>query len=145
MKLINFSFGLLTIGDITVNGFTTVQNEDGSISLTSTPEGDTENITIEGAGQAMIGSGLQGNVTAKINGNTFTLDLPLQISMMGGLVQQTVQVNFEGTSTTTSINSISANDSKDAVIYNMAGQQVGKSAKGIVIKNGKKYINAQGK
>lgn len=141
VELRNFSFGEVAIGNITVSNFTTTQNEDGSLSLTSNPEGNNKNIKLSGSLMAMMLGSLQGNVTAKIDGSTFTLDLPLNIAMMG----QTVEVHFEGTSTTTSINSISANDSKDAVIYNMAGQQVGKSAKGIIIKNGKKYINAQGK
>lgn len=142
VELHDFNFMGQPVGDIIVSSFTAVQNEDGSISLTSTPEGDTKNIQLSGTSDIAIGitlgGGLQGNVTAKIDGNTFTLDLPLNIGMP-------VQVNFEGTSTTTSINNVSANDSKDAIIYNIAGQQVGKSAKGIIIKNGKKYINAQGK
>lgn len=41
----------------------------------------------------------------------------------------------------TGINHISAAvDSADAPVYNLAGQRVGKNAKGVLIKNGKKYV-----
>lgn len=43
--------------------------------------------------------------------------------------------------TTTGINTIDASaDAADAPLYNAAGQQVGKSYKGLVIKNGKKFV-----
>lgn len=46
------------------------------------------------------------------------------------------------TSTATAISQIAsnANNAKAAKIFNLAGQQVGKSYKGIVIKNGKKFV-----
>lgn len=41
----------------------------------------------------------------------------------------------------TGINHIStAVDSADAPVYNLSGQRVGKNAKGVLIKNGKKYV-----
>ena len=48
---------------------------------------------------------------------------------------------FEFTSTT-GINNIVADAKADvnAPVYNLAGQKVGKSFKGIVVKNGKKFI-----
>ena len=47
-------------------------------------------------------------------------------------------VEFEKT---TGINTIKANTDVNAPVYNLAGQQVEKSYKGLVIKNGKKVIN----
>lgn len=42
---------------------------------------------------------------------------------------------------TTGINNISAEEANtDAPVYNLAGQRVGKNAKGVLIKNGKKYV-----
>lgn len=41
----------------------------------------------------------------------------------------------------TNINTIKANTDVNAPVYNLAGQQVEKSYKGLVIKNGKKVIN----
>ena len=43
--------------------------------------------------------------------------------------------------TSTNINTIKANTDVNAPVYNLAGQQVEKSYKGLVIKNGKKVIN----
>lgn len=50
---------------------------------------------------------------------------------------------FTGNSVTivTGINTIKANTDVNAPVYNLAGQQVEKSYKGLVIKNGKKIIN----
>ena len=50
---------------------------------------------------------------------------------------------FTGNSVTiiTAINTIEADKAQDGVIYNLAGQKVDKSYKGLVIKNGKKVIN----
>lgn len=42
--------------------------------------------------------------------------------------------------TTTAISSIKSNTVDNAAIYNLAGQRVSKTFKGLVIKNGKKYI-----
>ena len=42
--------------------------------------------------------------------------------------------------TTTAISSIKSNTVDNAAIYNLAGQRVSKTYKGMVIKNGKKYI-----
>lgn len=44
--------------------------------------------------------------------------------------------------TATGISSISATEAKEkTATFNLAGQQVSKSYKGIVVKNGKKYLN----
>ena len=43
---------------------------------------------------------------------------------------------------TTGINKVTVDaDDADAPVYNLAGQRVSKDAKGILIKNGKKFIN----
>lgn len=45
------------------------------------------------------------------------------------------------TSTSSNISAITADDANaDAPVYNLAGQRVGKNAKGVLIKNGKKYV-----
>ena len=44
--------------------------------------------------------------------------------------------------TATGISSISATEAKEkTATFNLAGQQVSESYKGIVVKNGKKYLN----
>ena len=42
---------------------------------------------------------------------------------------------------TTGIKNVENNMKSNAATYNMAGQRVGKNYKGVVIKNGKKYMN----
>lgn len=41
----------------------------------------------------------------------------------------------------TGVEAVAAAEGESEVLYNVAGQQVGKDYKGIVIKNGKKYLN----
>ena len=48
---------------------------------------------------------------------------------------------YEYTIGTDGIRSVTASDSeKESEIYNLAGQRVGATAKGVVVKGGKKYI-----
>ncbi|MBR1506095.1 MAG: hypothetical protein IJ614_08315 [Prevotella sp.] len=49
-------------------------------------------------------------------------------------------VIFEYDETTTGISTVKAAQANDAVIYNLAGQKVTESYKGVVIKNGKKVV-----
>ena len=42
---------------------------------------------------------------------------------------------------TTGINTVENASGTGAALYNLAGQRVGKNFKGVVIKNGKKYLN----
>lgn len=48
---------------------------------------------------------------------------------------------FEFTASSTGISDITATDDADAPVYNLAGQRVSKDTKGLLIKNGKKFIN----
>jgi GH35 family endo-1,4-beta-xylanase len=50
-------------------------------------------------------------------------------------------IKFTCTEPTTGINEVTNDDTSDAPSYNLMGVQVGASYRGIVIKNGKKYIN----
>ena len=56
----------------------------------------------------------------------------------GGYVISSIVVASNGTTGISSVNAAAAK--KDGKTYNMAGQEVSSSAKGIVIKNGKKYV-----
>lgn len=53
---------------------------------------------------------------------------------------ETITFNLTINNTTAGINEIVADEAENAVIYNISGQQVGNDAKGIVVKNGKKYL-----
>lgn len=56
----------------------------------------------------------------------------------GGYVISSIVVASNGTTGISSVNAAAAK--KNGKTYNMAGQEVSSSAKGIVIKNGKKYV-----
>lgn len=58
----------------------------------------------------------------------------------------TSSINFyafilEGSSTPTGIENVQVAENENAPMYNLAGQQVDKNFKGVVIQNGKKFIN----
>ena len=55
--------------------------------------------------------------------------------------QQMGLYGFEFTPSGTGISNITATDDADAPVYNLAGQRVSKDTKGLLIKNGKKFIN----
>ncbi|MBR3399007.1 MAG: hypothetical protein IKH08_04430, partial [Prevotella sp.] len=48
---------------------------------------------------------------------------------------------LEGSSTPTGIENVQVAENENAPMYNLAGQQVDKNFKGVVIQNGKKFIN----
>lgn len=77
-----------------------------------------------------------------------TVFTPISVSAKKGDVTISYPSNaiyiygFELVSGTTGITSINAaSTAKADVLYNLAGQQVSKSYKGIVVKNGKKFLN----
>lgn len=47
---------------------------------------------------------------------------------------------YKGQGSSTSITSVNAQSAADSPAYNLSGQKVGKDYKGVVVKNGKKYI-----
>ena len=51
------------------------------------------------------------------------------------------QLFYLGTKVPTDIQTLPATADKEGIIYNLAGQAVGKGYKGVVIKDGKKYLN----
>ena len=87
--------------------------------------------------------------------NGFHLDAYKDLSSFDGVQNQTVkgivslhrgqpQINIINIETTTGIDTVNQIDSAindHAPMYNLAGQRVGKEYKGVVIQNGKKFIN----
>lgn len=87
--------------------------------------------------------------------NGFHLDAYKDLSSFDGMQNQTVkgivslhrgqpQINIINIETTTGIDTVNQIDSAindHAPMYNLAGQRVGKEYKGVVIQNGKKFIN----
>lgn len=127
------------VGNITVID---VQNSKGNVK--SSPKGKDNNIVLSDGDdptETWVGSalgGVQGEVTGTISGNKMSLKIPLNVKI--GPLPVTLNINFEGTCTETVISN-TMTESQNAVVYNISGMSTDASAKGIVIKNGKKYLN----
>ena len=87
--------------------------------------------------------------------NGFHLDAYNDLSPFNGVQNQTVKgivslykgqpqiniINIEKTMVSDNINQLNSAINDNAPMYNLAGQRVGKEYKGVVIQNGKKFIN----
>ena len=87
--------------------------------------------------------------------NGFHLDAYNDLSPFEGVQNQTVKgivslykgqpqitiINIEKTTGIDTVNQIDSAINDNAPMYNLAGQRVGKEYKGVVIQNGKKFIN----
>lgn len=148
IELKNFSITLLdsefNVGHIIIPSLTATA--DGStINLRSTPEGTQNNIIltdgddkdIEWVGSAI--GGVQGEVTGTISGDNIAMNIPLNVTI--GVMPVTLSIKYNGTVVQSSgINSV-AGSAKEAPAYNIAGQPVQPSTRGVIIKGGRKYIN----
>ncbi len=90
----------------------------------------------EGTDAYVVGPGNQAfwgylTFTAEANETYYVFNKNTQIGFGG----------FEFTVDGTGISNITANNDADAPVYNLAGQRVSKDTKGLLIKNGKKFIN----
>lgn len=126
--------------EVTVSGYINGQNnevEEGS-PLQGYPKMQ-ENIATkgtEGTDAYVVGPGNQAfwgylTFTAEANETYYVFNKNTQIGFGG----------FEFTPSGTGISNITATDDADAPVYNLAGQRVSKDTKGLLIKNGKKFIN----
>lgn len=126
--------------EVTVSGYINGQNnevEEGS-PLQGYPKMQ-ENIATkgtEGTDAYVVGPGNQAfwgylTFTAEANETYYVFNKNTQIGFGG----------FEFTPSGTSISDITATDDANAPVYNLAGQRVSKDTKGLLIKNGKKFIN----
>jgi hypothetical protein len=61
----------------------------------------------------------------------------MDVKAVGGAEPESVEADFEGTGI---VVVKAAEQNANAPIYNLAGQQVDKSYKGVVIQNGKKMV-----
>ncbi|MBO5156845.1 MAG: hypothetical protein J6C05_06920 [Prevotella sp.] len=72
------------------------------------------------------------------------LNIPVKAGKEYMIFLHSAQIGFQGfefTAKGSGISNITAADDADAPVYNLAGQRVSKDTKGLLIKNGKKFIN----
>ncbi len=104
-----------------------------SYNLPSAKDGDSQKFTQNEKGENIIGAKSNGTVTFNVaeGGTYYVLAAGTKMGFFG--------FKYEA-GTSTGISSIEAAAKNDGKTYNMAGQQVSGSFKGLVIKNGKKYV-----
>lgn len=104
-----------------------------SYNLPSAKDGESQTFTQNEKNENIIAEKSNGTVTLNVaaGGTYYVLAAGTKLGFYG----------FKYTiGTGTGISSVNAAAKKDGKTYNMAGQEVSSSAKGIVIKNGKKYV-----
>lgn len=104
-----------------------------SYNLPSAKDGDSQSFTQNEKGQDIIDAKSNGTVTFNVEKGKsyYVFCVGSKLAFFG----------FKYTVGTTGIKDVkAAANAADAATYNMAGQKVGKSYKGVVIKNGKKTI-----
>ena len=104
-----------------------------SYNLPSAKDGDSQKFEQNAKGENIIAAKSNGTVTFNVaeGGTYYVLAAGTKMGFYG--------FKYEA-GTSTGISSIEAAAKNDGKTYNMAGQQVSSSFKGLVIKNGKKFV-----
>ena len=104
-----------------------------SYNLPAAKDGDSQEFTQNDKGENIVSAKSNGTVTFSVaeGGTYYVLAAGTKMGFYGFKYK---------VGTSTGISSIEAAAKNDGKTYNMAGQQVSGSFKGLVIKNGKKYV-----
>lgn len=129
----------VTVADLTSNKYlcdlVTVENAN---IISETSGTHTNQYLINGTDKVMIYDKFKTNVTISEGEGYDVTGVLVTAKLSGNIVKELAPISAP---VPTGINNISAAvDSADAPVYNLSGQRVGKNAKGVLIKNGKKYV-----
>ena len=136
----NTVMGNLTLGTYTVKGLTYDESK-GGFYRDYKDDNLTFHFTAENGGNKTMdgdysfNSAKDNNILVKYSGNNIT-DIVNKFQM--GAMPFAIESKFDTQST--GITSIKNNSMNDGKMYNLQGQEVSESYKGIVIVNGKKYL-----
>lgn len=129
----------VTVADLTSDKYlcdlVTVEN----VNITTEKEGTyTNNYLVSGDDKVMIYDKFKTNVTISEGEGYDVTGVLVTAKLSGKIVKELAPISAP---VPTGINNITteATDA-DAPVYNLSGQRVGKNAKGVLIKNGKKYV-----
>ncbi len=113
----------------------TVEN----VKITTEEEGTfTNKYLVSGDNKVMVYDKFKTDVAITDGEGYDVTGILVTAKLSGKIVKELAPISAP---TTTGINNITTDvDSADAPVYNLAGQRVGKNAKGVLIKNGKKYV-----
>ncbi|MCI5931520.1 MAG: hypothetical protein MRZ70_09400 [Prevotella sp.] len=129
----------VTVADLATDKYlcdlVTVEN----VNITTEEEDThTNNYLVSGTDKVMIYDKFKTNVTISEGEGYDVTGVLVTAKLSGNIVKELAPISAP---VATGINNISAAvDSADAPVYNLSGQRVGKNAKGVLIKNGKKYV-----
>lgn len=129
----------VTVADLTSDKYlcdlVTVEN----VNITTEKEGTyTNNYLVSGDDKVMIYDKFKTNVTISKGEGYDVTGVLVTAKLSGKIVKELAPISAP---VPTGINNITteATDA-DAPVYNLSGQRVGKNAKGVLVKNGKKYV-----
>lgn len=129
----------VTVADLATDKYlcdlVTVEN----VNITTEEEGTyTNNYLVSGDDKVMIYDKFKTNVTISEGEGYDVTGVLVTAKLSGKIVKELAPISAP---VPTGINNIitEATDA-DAPVYNLSGQRVGKNAKGVLIKNGKKYV-----
>lgn len=129
----------VTVADLTSDKYlcdlVTVEN----VNITTEEEGThTNNYLVSGDDKVMIYDKFKTNVTISEGEGYDVTGVLVTAKLSGNIIKELAPISAP---VPTGINNITteATDA-NAPAYNLAGQRVGKNAKGVLIKNGKKYV-----
>lgn len=129
----------VTVADLTTNKYlcdlVTVEN----VNITTEKEDTyTNNYLVSGDDKVMIYDKFKTNVTISEGEGYDVTGVLVTAKLSGKIVKELAPISAP---VPTGINNITteATDA-DAPVYNLSGQRVGKNAKGVLVKNGKKYV-----
>ena len=133
----------MPIGNVTVTDVEGVKNEDGTITLKQ-----NQNVMLEAGDAAGVDTWLGPMICAQVGTIPVSLDAVMgdkltaniDIDLSGTSLAQKIHVTFGGTTDGIKANILNVKTAQNA-IYNISGQRVNGDYKGIVIKNGHKYLN----
>lgn len=129
----------VTVADLATDKYLCDLVKVENVNITTEEEGDyTNNYLVSGDDKVMIYDKFKTNVTISEGEGYDVTGVLVTAKLSGKIVKELAPISAP---VATGINHIStAVDSADAPVYNLAGQCVGKNAKGVLIKNGKKYV-----
>ena len=129
----------VTVADLTTNKYlcdlVTVEN----VNITTEEEGNyTNNYLVSGDDKVMIYDKFKTNVTISEGEGYDVTGVLVTAKLSGNIIKELAPISAP---VPTGINNITteATDA-NAPAFNLSGQRVGKNAKGVLIKNGKKYV-----
>ena len=129
----------VTVADLATDKYlcdlVTVEN----VNITTEEEGNyTNNYLVSGDDKVMIYDKFKTNVTISEGEGYDVTGVLVTAKLSGKIVKELAPISAP---VPTGINNITteATDA-NAPVYNLSGQRVGKNAKGVLIKNGKKYV-----